>query len=62
MSVVLIGDCGVLGIVLKRDPEKLGCYARIALGTLNHRGEDAHGISSSIRGLGSWRPLRALDL
>ena len=45
MSVVLIGDCGVLGIVLKRDPEKLGCYARIALGTLNHRGEDAHGIS-----------------
>jgi amidophosphoribosyltransferase len=68
--VISIGDCGVLGIVLKEDSEKLGIYAKIGLGTLNHRGEDAHGISffnpqkgqvETIKSLGLVRDCRFFD-
>ncbi|MGD0237780.1 MAG: amidophosphoribosyltransferase, partial [Syntrophorhabdales bacterium] len=37
--------CGVLGIVLKEDSEKLGKQAKEGLMVLNHRGEVAHGFS-----------------
>jgi len=37
--------CGVLGIVLHEDDEQLLPLAKTGLGRLNHRGEDAHGIS-----------------
>src|SRR5271157_5951503 len=40
-----MGDCGVLAVVLKRNDENLGAYTKVGLNTLNHRGEDAHGVS-----------------
>lgn len=37
--------CGVLGVVLKEDSDKLGSYAKLGLGALNNRGETAHGLA-----------------
>ncbi|MDE1871407.1 MAG: amidophosphoribosyltransferase [Candidatus Micrarchaeota archaeon] len=37
--------CGVLGIVLKDGEDDLKAVASTGLGTLNHRGENAHGVA-----------------
>ncbi len=37
--------CGVLGVALKDKDTDLRPYARVGLGTLQHRGEDSHGVA-----------------